>query len=98
MGMNMLSKGSDAALKFIQQYFPDMQIVRFVTILVVFSSPTHLSFSSLSGNYCTDKKPSSINWIEGRGKSVVCEATIKGIKCSALSRMACANFLPKVTS
>jgi len=27
---------------------------------------------------CTDKKPSAINWIEGRGKSVVCEAIIKG--------------------
>jgi len=33
---------------------------------------------SLSGNTCTDKKPSSINWIEGRGKSVVCEAIITG--------------------
>jgi hydroxymethylglutaryl-CoA reductase (NADPH) len=32
----------------------------------------------LSGNFCTDKKPSAINWIEGRGKSVVCEALIKG--------------------
>mmetsp|Transcript_55798 Transcript_55798/g.64079 ORF Transcript_55798/g.64079 Transcript_55798/m.64079 type:complete len:434 (+) Transcript_55798:68-1369(+) len=32
---------------------------------------------ALSGNYCTDKKPSAINWIEGRGKSVVCEATIR---------------------
>lgn len=32
---------------------------------------------SLSGNYCTDKKPSAVNWIEGRGKSVVCEALIK---------------------
>ena len=31
---------------------------------------------SLSGNYCTDKKPAAINWIEGRGKSVVCEATV----------------------
>jgi len=31
---------------------------------------------SLSGNLCTDKKPSAINWIEGRGKSVVCEAVI----------------------
>ena len=31
---------------------------------------------SLSGNFCTDKKPSAINWVEGRGKSVVCEATI----------------------
>jgi hydroxymethylglutaryl-CoA reductase (NADPH) len=32
---------------------------------------------ALSGNYCTDKKPSAINWIEGRGKSVVCEATVR---------------------
>eukprot|EP01087_Luapelamoeba_hula_P011408 TRINITY_DN30_c0_g1_i2.p1 TRINITY_DN30_c0_g1~~TRINITY_DN30_c0_g1_i2.p1 ORF type:complete len:531 (-),score=79.10 TRINITY_DN30_c0_g1_i2:618-2210(-) len=31
---------------------------------------------SLSGNYCTDKKPAAINWLEGRGKSVVTEATI----------------------
>lgn len=31
---------------------------------------------SLSGNLCTDKKPAAINWIEGRGKSVVCEAII----------------------
>ncbi|KAL4617536.1 3-hydroxy-3-methylglutaryl-Coenzyme A reductase isoform X1 [Arapaima gigas] len=31
---------------------------------------------AVSGNYCTDKKPAAINWIEGRGKSVVCEATI----------------------
>ena len=22
---------------------------------------------ALSGNYCTDKKPSAVNWIEGRG-------------------------------
>jgi hydroxymethylglutaryl-CoA reductase (NADPH) len=32
---------------------------------------------SLSGNFCTDKKPSSINWTDGRGKSVVCEAVIR---------------------
>lgn len=31
---------------------------------------------SVSGNYCTDKKSAAINWIMGRGKSVVCEATI----------------------
>ncbi|XP_053276926.1 3-hydroxy-3-methylglutaryl-coenzyme A reductase isoform X1 [Pleuronectes platessa] len=31
---------------------------------------------SVSGNYCTDKKPAAINWIEGRGKSAVCDATI----------------------
>lgn len=35
-----------------------------------------LQVVSVSGNYCTDKKPAAINWIEGRGKSVVCEATI----------------------
>ncbi|XP_060927203.1 3-hydroxy-3-methylglutaryl-coenzyme A reductase-like isoform X2 [Limanda limanda] len=31
---------------------------------------------AVSGNYCTDKKPAAINWIEGRGKSAVCDATI----------------------
>lgn len=32
---------------------------------------------SISGNYCSDKKPAAVNWIEGRGKSIVCEAIIK---------------------
>ncbi|KAL2522149.1 hydroxy methylglutaryl CoA reductase 1 [Forsythia ovata] len=31
----------------------------------------------ISGNFCSDKKPAAVNWIEGRGKSVVCEAIIK---------------------
>ncbi|XP_008549582.1 3-hydroxy-3-methylglutaryl-coenzyme A reductase [Microplitis demolitor] len=31
---------------------------------------------SLSGNFCADKKPAAVNWIEGRGKSVVCEAVV----------------------
>ncbi|XP_041815449.1 3-hydroxy-3-methylglutaryl-coenzyme A reductase-like isoform X2 [Chelmon rostratus] len=31
---------------------------------------------AVSGNYCTDKKSAAINWILGRGKSAVCEATI----------------------
>ncbi|XP_054160374.1 3-hydroxy-3-methylglutaryl-coenzyme A reductase-like isoform X2 [Oppia nitens] len=30
----------------------------------------------LSGNFCTDKKAAAVNWIEGRGKSVVCEAVV----------------------
>ncbi|XP_025077274.1 3-hydroxy-3-methylglutaryl-coenzyme A reductase-like isoform X2 [Pomacea canaliculata] len=60
MGMNMLSKGSENALKELSKEFPDMEII------------------SLSGNFCTDKKPAAINWIEGRGKSVVCEATVSG--------------------
>mmetsp|Transcript_1525 Transcript_1525/g.3056 ORF Transcript_1525/g.3056 Transcript_1525/m.3056 type:complete len:173 (+) Transcript_1525:572-1090(+) len=32
---------------------------------------------SISGNFCTDKKPSAVNWIDGRGKSVVCETIIQ---------------------
>lgn len=35
-----------------------------------------LQILAVSGNYCTDKKPAAINWIEGRGKTVVCEAVI----------------------
>lgn len=33
---------------------------------------------SLSGNFCSDKKATGVNWIEGRGKSVVCEAIVPG--------------------
>uniref|UniRef100_A0AAX7UBI5 3-hydroxy-3-methylglutaryl-coenzyme A reductase n=1 Tax=Astatotilapia calliptera TaxID=8154 RepID=A0AAX7UBI5_ASTCA len=58
MGMNMISKGTEEALRVLQQHFPELQVV------------------AVSGNYCTDKKPAAINWIEGRGKSAVCEATI----------------------
>ncbi|KAF6210012.1 hypothetical protein GE061_015767 [Apolygus lucorum] len=58
MGMNMVSKGTEAALNRVQQVFPDMEIL------------------SLSGNYCADKKPTAVNWIEGRGKYVVCEAIV----------------------
>ncbi|MDI9619453.1 MAG: hydroxymethylglutaryl-CoA reductase (NADPH) [Candidatus Nezhaarchaeota archaeon] len=32
---------------------------------------------SLSGNLCVDKKPSAVNWLLGRGKTVVAEATLK---------------------
>ncbi|KYB27676.1 3-hydroxy-3-methylglutaryl-coenzyme A reductase [Tribolium castaneum] len=58
MGMNMVSKGTEMSLKYVQKQFPEMEIL------------------SLSGNFCTDKKPAAVNWIEGRGKSVVCEAII----------------------
>ncbi|KAI8185042.1 3-hydroxy-3-methylglutaryl-coenzyme A reductase [Colletotrichum sp. SAR 10_65] len=37
-----------------------------------------MSIVSVSGNYCTDKKAAAINWIDGRGKSVVAEAIIPG--------------------
>ncbi|KAK7320509.1 hypothetical protein VNO77_30043 [Canavalia gladiata] len=59
MGMNMVSKGVQNVLDFLQNDFPDMDVI------------------GISGNYCSDKKPAAINWIEGRGKSVVCEAIIK---------------------
>jgi hydroxymethylglutaryl-CoA reductase (NADPH) len=53
-----------------------------------------LEIISLSGNFCTDKKPSAINWVNGRGKSVVCEAVIPAqivnkVGCW-LSKLACA--------
>ncbi|XP_024971819.1 3-hydroxy-3-methylglutaryl-coenzyme A reductase 3-like [Cynara cardunculus var. scolymus] len=59
MGMNMVSKGVQNVLDYLQTDFPDMDVM------------------GISGNYCSDKKPAAVNWIEGRGKSVVCEAVIK---------------------
>lgn len=35
-----------------------------------------IRYGSISGNYCTDKKPSAVNGILGRGKNVVTEITI----------------------
>uniref|UniRef100_A0A2M4CHW6 3-hydroxy-3-methylglutaryl coenzyme A reductase n=1 Tax=Anopheles darlingi TaxID=43151 RepID=A0A2M4CHW6_ANODA len=66
MGMNMLSKGTERALRDIQAVFPDMVII------------------SLSGNFCSDKKPAAINWIKGRGKRVVCETTIPADKLESI--------------
>lgn len=60
MGMNMISKGVEFCLKHM------VEECGFKDMTVI----------SVSGNYCTDKKPSAINWIEGRGKSVVAEARI----------------------
>ncbi|KAK7252611.1 hypothetical protein RIF29_36687 [Crotalaria pallida] len=59
MGMNMVSKGVQNVLDYLQTDFPDMDVI------------------GISGNYCSDKKAAAVNWIEGRGKSVVCEAVIK---------------------
>ena len=39
---------------------------------------------SLSGNYCADKKAAALNWIEGRGKSVVAEAIIPGVAIKSI--------------
>ncbi|KAI9885582.1 MAG: hypothetical protein M1823_002641 [Watsoniomyces obsoletus] len=60
MGMNMISKGVEHALN----------------IMANESGFDDMSIVSVSGNFCTDKKPAAINWIDGRGKSVVAEAII----------------------
>ncbi|KUO85124.1 hydroxymethylglutaryl-CoA reductase (NADPH) [Thermoproteus sp. CP80] len=39
---------------------------------------------ALSGNMCVDKKPNAVNFLMGRGKTVVAEATIRG---DVLSRL-----------
>ncbi|XP_002528521.2 3-hydroxy-3-methylglutaryl-coenzyme A reductase 3 [Ricinus communis] len=59
MGMNMVSKGVQNVLDYLQNEFPDMDVI------------------GISGNFCSDKKAAAVNWIEGRGKSVVCEAIVK---------------------
>ncbi|XP_012846509.1 PREDICTED: 3-hydroxy-3-methylglutaryl-coenzyme A reductase 3-like [Erythranthe guttata] len=59
MGMNMVSKGVHNVIDFLNNEFPDMDVI------------------GISGNYCSDKKPAAVNWIEGRGKSVVCETIIE---------------------
>jgi hydroxymethylglutaryl-CoA reductase (NADPH) len=60
MGMNMISKGVEHALH----------------IMSTEAGFDDMAIISVSGNYCTDKKASAINWIDGRGKSVVAEAII----------------------
>ena len=62
MGMNMISKGVENALG----------------VMTREAGFEDMAIISVSGNYCTDKKPAAINWIDGRGKSVVAEAIIPG--------------------
>jgi hydroxymethylglutaryl-CoA reductase (NADPH) len=62
MGMNMISKGVEYALQ----------------VMMTESGFDDMSIISLSGNFCTDKKPAAVNWIDGRGKAVVAEAIIPG--------------------
>ena len=62
MGMNMISKGVEKALNVMEND------CGFEDMAII----------SVSGNYCTDKKPAAVNWIDGRGKAVVAEAVIPG--------------------
>lgn len=62
MGMNMISKGVEFTLKQMVEEY----------------GWSDMDVISVSGNYCTDKKAASINWTNGRGKSIVAEARIPG--------------------
>ena len=62
MGMNMISKGVEKALH----------------VMATECGFEDMATISVSGNFCIDKKPAAINWIDGRGKSVVAEAIIPG--------------------
>lgn len=62
MGMNMISKGTEHAL----------------SVMSKEAGFEDMAIISVSGNFCTDKKPAAINWIDGRGKSIVAEAIIPG--------------------
>ncbi|KAL4869289.1 hypothetical protein BDV12DRAFT_86152 [Aspergillus spectabilis] len=62
MGMNMISKGVEKALN----------------IMATECGFDDMATISVSGNFCTDKKSAAVNWIDGRGKSVVAEAIIPG--------------------
>ncbi|KAI0020830.1 3-hydroxy-3-methylglutaryl-coenzyme A reductase [Xylariomycetidae sp. FL0641] len=60
MGMNMISKGVEHALN----------------IMATEAGFEDMAIISVSGNFCIDKKPAAINWIDGRGKGIVAEAII----------------------
>lgn len=62
MGMNMISKGVEKAL----------------SVMSTECGFDDMATISVSGNFCTDKKSAALNWIDGRGKSVVAEAIIPG--------------------
>jgi hydroxymethylglutaryl-CoA reductase (NADPH) len=62
MGMNMISKGVEHAL----------------SVMANECGFEDMEIISVSGNFCTDKKAAAVNWIDGRGKSVVAEAIIPG--------------------
>ncbi|KHN94691.1 HMG CoA reductase [Metarhizium album ARSEF 1941] len=60
MGMNMISKGVEHALN----------------VMATEGGFDDMNIVTVSGNFCIDKKPAALNWIDGRGKGVVAEAII----------------------
>ncbi|KAI0200886.1 hydroxymethylglutaryl-coenzyme A reductase [Astrocystis sublimbata] len=68
MGMNMISKGVEHAL----------------SVMANDAGFDDMDIVSVSGNFCIDKKPAALNWIDGRGKSIVAEAIIPGDMVKAI--------------
>lgn len=62
MGMNMISKGVEHALN----------------VMATEGGFHDMNIVTVSGNFCIDKKPAAMNWIDGRGKGIVAEAIIPG--------------------
>ncbi|KAG0467263.1 hypothetical protein HPP92_018843 [Vanilla planifolia] len=79
MGMNMVSKGVQNVLDYLQNGFQTWMLsASLATPLgILLRNSSDPIFWPGDGNFCSDKKPAAVNWIEGRGKSVVCEAVIK---------------------
>lgn len=61
MGMNMISRGCSV-------------LFEYVCNLTEFKE--NIKLESMSGNFCVDKKPAAINWIQGRGREVIVSARI----------------------
>jgi len=73
MGMNMISRACDALFTHLLATEPVFANSRVV---------------ALSGNFCVDKKPAAVNWIEGRGREVIASATISADRCREVLKVA----------
>ena len=61
MGMNMISRGCSVLFDYACN-LPEFE--------------GKIRMESMSGNFCVDKKPAAINWIQGRGREVIVSARI----------------------
>lgn len=66
MGMNMVTIATERACNFIENEVAKKE-----------NGGIKAHTVALSGNLCTDKKPSGINVVEGRGKTIVAEVFLK---------------------
>lgn len=66
MGMNMVTIATEKACEFIENELKKEE-----------NGSIKVHTVALSGNVCTDKKPSGMNLVEGRGKTIVAEVFLK---------------------